>query len=151
MRKVLSGALAMIFIAGAAWAASMTVQVREVDVKSQPNYMSSSVGKLGFGSKVETSSEEGSWVRISEPSGWIPKTSITKRSVDVNTDQKFSGRSASHDETALAGKGFNPQVEAQYKKDNPSMVSAYSKVDWLETQTIPLPVLQLFAASGKLK
>lgn len=151
MRKVLLGALAMVFISGAVWAASMSVQVREVDVKSSPNYMSSSVGKLGFGSKVETAGEEGSWVKISSPNGWIPKTSITKRSVDVNTDQKFSGRGASHDETALAGKGFNPQVEAEYKRDNPSMVSSYSKVDWLESQTIPLPVLQLFAASGKLE
>jgi len=151
MKKMLFGALAMTFIAGTAWAASMSVQVREVDVKSSPNYMSSSVGKLGFGTKVDTSGEEGSWVKISSPDGWVPKTSITKRSVDVNTDQKFSGRGASHDETALAGKGFNPQVEAEYKKDNPSMVSAYSKVDWLESQTIPLPELQAFASAGKLK
>ncbi len=151
MRKVSLGVLAVVLIAGAAWAGTMSVQVREVDVKSSPNYMSSSVGKLGFGSKVETSSEEGGWVRISQPAGWIPKTSITKRSVDMNTDQKFSGRGASHDETALAGKGFNPQVEAEYKRENPSMVLAYSKVDWLESQTVPLPALQAFASSGKLK
>lgn len=151
MRKVSFGALAMVFIAGAAWAATMNVQVREVDVKSSPNYMSSSVGTLAFGAKVDTLGEEGSWVKIASPSGWIPKTSITKRSVDVNADQKFSGRGASHDEVALAGKGFNPQVEAQYKKDNPGMVSAYSKVDWLESQTVSLPALQAFATSGKLK
>lgn len=150
MRKVLLGVLAIAFIAGSAWAASMNVQVREVDVKSSPNYLSSSIGKLNYGAKVETSGEEGSWVKISSPSGWIPRTAITKHKVDVNADAKFSGRGASHDETALAGKGFNPQVEAEYKRQNPNMAAAYSKVNWLEAQTVPLPQLNAFAAAGKL-
>jgi len=150
MRKLLLGMLAMTFFAGSAWAASMNVQVREVDVKGSPNYLSSSVGKLNYGAKVETGDEQDNWVRISQPSGWIPKSSVTKHKVDVNAEAKFSGRSASHDETALAGKGFNPQVEAEYKRQNPGLVAAYSKVDWLESQTIPLPALNAFAAAGKL-
>ncbi len=151
MRKLLLAVLAVAFLAGSAWAASMNVQVREVDVKSSPNYMSGSVGKLGYGAKVETGDEDGSWVKISSPSGWIPKTAVTKHSVDVNADAKFSGQGASRDEVALAGKGFNPQVEAQYKRDNPNLAAAYSKVDWVESQTVPLPQLNAFAAAGKLK
>lgn len=150
MKKVLLGVLAIAFIAGSAWAASMNVQLREVDVKSSPNYLSASVGKLNYGAKVDTSEEQDNWVRISQPSGWVPKTSVTKHSVDMNADAKFSGRGASHDETALAGKGFNPDVEAEYKRQNPGLVAAYSKVDWLESQKIPLPTLNAFAAAGKL-
>ena len=150
MRKLLLGMLAMSFIAGSAWAASMNVQVREVDVKSSPNYMSASVGKLNYGAKVETGDEQGSWVRISQPSGWIPQSAVTKHKVDVNADAKFSGKGASRDEVALAGKGFNPQVEAEYKRQNPGLVAAYSKVDWLENQTTSLPELNSFAAAGKL-
>jgi opacity protein-like surface antigen len=150
MRKILLGALALVFIASAAWAASMNVQVREVDVKVQPNYLSGSVGKLGYGAKVETIEESGNWVRISNPSGWVPKSSITKHSVDISAEQKFSGRGASHDEVALAGKGFNPQVEAEYRRQHPDMAAAYSKVDWIENQTVPMSELKAFAAAGKL-
>jgi len=75
---------------------------------------------------------------------------VTKHKVDVNAEAKFSGRGATHDETALAGKGFNPQVEAEYKRENPNLAAAYSKVDWVEAQTIPLPQLNAFAAAGKL-
>lgn len=150
MRKILFGVLALIFIASAAWAAMVTVQLREVDVKSQPNYLSASVGKLSYGARVETSEESGNWFRISTPAGWIPKSSVTKRSVDMNAEQKFSGKGASRDEVALAGKGFNPQVEAEYKKQNPNMAAAYSKVDWVANQTVSLSELNAFAAAGKL-
>lgn len=143
--------LLLVFIASSAWAASMNVQVREVDVKSQPNYLSSAVGKLSYGDKVETGEEQGNWVRVSQPAGWIPKSSVTKSKVKVNPDQKFSGRGASHDEAALAGKGFNPQVEAEYKKQNPNMAAAYSKVDWVENQKVSQSELQAFQAAGRLK
>ena len=151
MRKMVFGFLLVMFFVGSVWAASMNVQVREVDVKSQPNYLSSSVGKLSYGSKVETGEEQGSWVKISAPSGWIPKSAVTKNKVAVDADKKFAGKEVSHDETALAGKGFNPQVEAQYKKENPNMTAAYEKVDWMEKQTVSLPELNAFAAAGKLE
>jgi hypothetical protein len=151
MKRVLLGMIMISFLVGSAWAAPMNVQVREVEVKSQPNYLSSSVGKVNYGTKVETGEEQGSWVRISEPSGWIPKSSVTKHSVKVDADKKYAGKEVSHDETALAGKGFNPQVEAEYKKQNPNMTAAYEKVDWMEKIAIPLPELNAFAAAGKLE
>ena len=151
MRKILFGTLAIAFLAGSAWATSMNVQVREVDVKSQPNYLSTSVGKLTYGSKVQTSGEQGNWLKISEPSGWIPTSSVTKHSVKMDADKKFAGKNVSHDETALAGKGFNPQVETEYKKQNPNLNAAFEKVDWMEKITIPLPELNAFAAAGKLE
>ena len=151
MRKVMLALLLSMLFASTAWAASMNIQVREVDVKSQPNYLSSSVGKVNYGTKVEAGEEQGSWVKISEPSGWIPKSSVTKHSVKVDADKKYAGKEVSHDETALAGKGFNPQVEAEYKKQNPNMTAAYEKVDWMEKISIPLPELNVFAAAGKLE
>ena len=59
MKRLVLGIFVTVFMAGSVWAASMNVQVREVDVKSQPNYLSSSVGKLSYGSSVETGEEQG--------------------------------------------------------------------------------------------
>jgi len=151
MRKVVLTVPLLMLLAASARAASMNVQVREVDVKSQPNYLSSSVGKLSYGSKVETGEEQGSWAKISEPSGWISKSAITKHSVKIDADKKYAGKNVSHDETALAGKGFNPQVEAEYKKQNPNLAVAFEKVDWMEKIIIPVPELNAFAAAGKLE
>ena len=129
---------------------TMSVQVREVIVRSTPNYLGGAAGKLAYGAQVTVAGEEGNWFRITSPSGYVPKSALTSHKVDVNPDQKFSGRGASHDEVALAGKGFNPQVEAQYKKDNASLAAAYVKVDQIEGFGASEAELKKFQAAGKL-
>jgi hypothetical protein len=131
-------------------AKQLSVQVREVQVKSQASYLSSSVGTLSYGAPVEVVSEEGNWYRIATPSGFIPKNATSTAKPKVDGGKKLAGGSVSHDETALAGKGFNPQVESQYKKDNAQLAAAYAQVDRIEAITVSLPTLNQFIASGKL-
>ncbi|HPW44867.1 MAG TPA: SH3 domain-containing protein [bacterium] len=129
----------------------MTVEVREVMVKTSPNYLAQSSGKLSYGTEVNVIGEEGSWIRISSPSGYLPKSSVTKKSIPKNPDQKYAGGSVKHDEVALAGKGFNPQVEAQYKKNNAQMAVAFSSVDKIEKLGSSEAELRAFQSAGKLK
>ena len=93
----------------------MSVQVRQSAVKSTPNYLGGSVGTVSYGQQVNVVGDEGNWYQIERPSGWVPKSALTKHSVAVNADQKGASAAGKRDEVALAGKGFNPQVEAQYK------------------------------------
>lgn len=130
---------------------TMSVEVREAVVKSAPNYMSSPVGKLTYGAEVTIKGEEENWYQIESPAGWLPKSSLTKHKVAVNPDQKMAGKNVSHDEVALAGKGFNPQVEAQYKKDNGDLAAAYVSVDHVEDLGATDGELKQFQAAGKLK
>lgn len=142
---------AVIGISIAAWAAKpLTVQVREVQVKAAPNYLSGTVGTLGFGAAVEVSGEEGNWYQISQPRGFIPKNATGTAKANVDSSQKYAAKGVSNDETALAGKGFNPQVEQQYKKDNAQLAAAFAQVDRVERMEVPLPTLQQFIAAGKL-
>lgn len=129
----------------------MTVELREVMVKVSPNYLAQSAGKLSYGAEVNVVAEEGNWVRISSPSGYLPKSAVTKKSIPKNPDQKYAGGSVKHDEVALAGKGFNPQVEAQYKKNNAQMASAFSSVDKIEKLGASDAELRAFQSAGKLK
>ena len=129
---------------------SKTIQVREVAVKSSPNYMSSTVGKLTFGTKVDISSTEGNWYRIDNPAGYIPKNVVGTSKASVDASKRYAASGVSHDETALAGKGFNPQVESQYKKSSASLAAAYTQVDKVERMKVSNAALSQFIASGKL-
>jgi len=136
---------------GAKGAGTMNVQVREAIVRATPNYMGAAAGTVAYGTEVNVAGEEGNWYRIDKPSGWLPKSALTKHKVAVDPDKKFAGKGTSHDEVALAGKGFNPQVEAQYKKGNADLAAAYNIVDKIEKFDASEAELKSFQAAGKLK
>ncbi len=164
MRRLLimasAAAVAVAFLAANAGAGShtgskrsskpQTVQVREIAVKSSPNYLSQTVGRLGFGDRVDIASTEGNWYRIENPSGYIPTNAVGKSSASVEASQRYAATGVTHDETALAGKGFNPQVEGQYKKSSASLAAAYGQVDRVERMTVSDSALTSFISQGQL-
>jgi|GEM_PF-506904 len=126
------------------------IQVRQIQVKSQPNYLSSTVGKLSYGAEVNVVSEEGNWYRISTPAGYIPQNAVGRSAGSVESSQRYAAKGVSHDETALAGKGFNPQVESQYKRSSASLAAAYRQVDRVESVKVSDAALKNFITQGKL-
>ncbi|MFA4974407.1 MAG: hypothetical protein WC683_17510 [bacterium] len=129
---------------------SLKIQVREVQVKSAPNYLASSVGTLGYGAPVSVQSEDGNWYRISSPAGFIPKNATGKNTGSVESGERYAAKGVTHDETALAGKGFNPAVEGQYKSSSASLAQAYGQVDRVEAIRISEGELSSFITQGKL-
>jgi uncharacterized protein YgiM (DUF1202 family) len=130
----------------------MNVQVREVIVRSKPNYLSTKVGKVYYGDQVNVVGKEGNWCNIDSPGGWIPKNVVTKLKVKVNPDEKYSkGTTMRHDEVALAGKGFNPQVEAEFKKKNRNLATGFARVDQIERYSATENELKNFRRVGKLE
>ncbi|MFH1829227.1 MAG: SH3 domain-containing protein [Pseudomonadota bacterium] len=129
---------------------SLFIQVREIAVKSSPNYMSSTAGTLTYGAKVEIESTEGNWYRITSPAGYIPKSAAGKSSASIDSSKRYAAGGVTHDETALAGKGFNPQVEGQYKQSSASLAAAYAQVDKVEKMTVSSAALDNFITQGQL-
>lgn len=129
----------------------MSVEVREAIVRTTPNYLGGAAGKVSYGDEVVVISEEGNWVKITVPSGYLPKSSVTKHKVPKDPGQKYSSGSVKHDEVALAGKGFNPQVEAEYKRNNAGMAAAFVSVDKVERYGASEGELRAFQSAGKLK
>jgi hypothetical protein len=129
---------------------TQTVQVKEIEIKSSPDYMSKPIGKLTYGAKVEISGTEGNWYRITTPPGYIPKNVVGRSAKSIDASKGYAASGVTHDETALAGKGFNPQVEGQYKKSSASLAAAYSQVDRVERMTVSDSALRSFIAKGKL-
>jgi flagellar basal body P-ring protein FlgI len=128
---------------------TMNVQVREAAVKSTPNYLGANAGTVTYGTQVNVTEEQGNWYRIEKPAGWIPKSAVTSHNVKVDSGQAVAGKNASHDEVALAGKGFD-KIETQYKTEHPELSSSFQSVDRIDNIKVSEAELIRFQKSGKL-
>ncbi|MBI4797239.1 MAG: SH3 domain-containing protein [Desulfarculus sp.] len=123
-RGKLSMAAALLFLAaGLAWAAgeAMSVQVREGQVRAQPSFLAAIVATLGYGERVQVSGEQGAWRQVSASqgaTGWMHLSSLTPKQVVLQAGEGLKSGGASGEEMALAGKGFNKEVEADFAARN---------------------------------
>jgi hypothetical protein len=89
-------------------------------------------------------------ILLREQKGWIHKSSLTSAKFNLRTIfVGTSSPSATHDEVALAGKGFTPEVEGGYKESHPEM--NYALVDQIETYDVESDSLYDFIMRGGLR
>jgi hypothetical protein len=87
-------------------------------------------------------------VSASGQSGWIHSSALSSKTIVVKSGGATQ-TAASSGEVALAGKGFNSAVEAEFKAGHKDI--DFAPVDRMEKITIPAATLQQFARSGDLK
>ncbi|AEF83411.1 SH3 domain-containing protein [Leadbettera azotonutricia] len=142
----------LVFLATAAFAQiakgnSAWVSAKTVAVKSSTGFFASKRGTLAYGDQVSVLQVKGSWAEIRSSNGavtgWIATSSLSARRI-VATG---SGSGASASEVALAGKGFNQEVENAYKADGDLN---YADVDKTEAITVAEDVLLKFITDGHL-
>jgi hypothetical protein len=127
---------------------TMYVTAKTIEVKSSTSFFAEVLGTLSYGDPVSVLQEYRKWVRIrsSEPpviSGWVAAASLTTKRIIVSA----SSTSATANEIALAGKGFNQEVENAYKQ---SGALDYSAIDAMEAVQIPNGQLLSFLQEGHL-
>jgi len=152
IKKALGPCACIVLIAGIALAAQlMSVQVRSGQLRNQPGFLSKVVGNLPYGDRVDLKSEKGDWRHVSSvklgKSGWIHVSALSEQEIVLNPTNKDVKAAAKSDELALAGKGFNKQVEQQYRKQNKLN---YSKVDEMEQLTVAQTTITKFIKTGGL-
>ncbi len=112
----------------------MSVQVKETPLRSSPNFLGKVVAKVAYTEQVEVIEEQAGWSEVnvisSGQNGWIHSSALTSKTIILNPGIGDIERAASSDEIALAGKGFGPEVEEQYKQDNSG--ANYVVVDKME-------------------
>jgi hypothetical protein len=126
---------------------TMYVTARTIEVKSSYAFFADTLGSLSYGAPVSILQEYGKWVQVrsSEPpelSGWIATASLTSKRIISG-----SSTSASANEIALAGKGFNQEVENAYRQ---SGTLNYNAINAMEAITIPNRQLFSFLQEGRL-
>ena len=146
MKRLFSFALIFLSFGGMVFSQSgrtMYVAVNSAEVKSSTGFFSSTVAALALGDPVTVIREDGKWMEVRtahSQSGWIAAASLTSKRVIGEV------RSASASEIALAGKGFSPEVEAEYRANGLD----YSAVDAMENLNVPPGDLLKFINDGRL-
>ena len=126
---------------------TMYVAAKTVELKSSTGFFASSRGSLAYGASVTVLQIKGKWAEVrsvanSSVSGWTAVANLSaKRIVSGAT----SGATAN--EVALAGKGFNQEIENAYKAKGSLN---YADVDWTEAQKVSMQELQAFIVEGRL-
>ena len=127
-RVSLAVAACLMMAAAAAFAADpsqMSVQVEQVKVRATASALGRIVGTLAYGDRVTVLDQPAdapqSWRKVSMAekgiTGWVSLSALTEKEIKLQAGSQNAQTGASSGEVALAGKGFNEDVEKQYKSE----------------------------------
>jgi len=130
-------------------AETLRVTTRENAVRSDCRFFAPVKLKVALGDQLTVRGRKGDWYLVSARgvNGCIHKSAVESRSFAAAGRGARSG-SASADEVSLAGKGFNPQVEAGYRKSGAGL--NYAAVDEITRITVSEKSLESFVLQGGL-
>lgn len=129
---------------------TMSIQVRKADARATPSFLAPLVASLPYGTAVEVLEERGDWRQVSGngKTGWLHVSALAKGKIDMKAGATDAAAKATSDELALAGKGFNRQVENQFKRKNPHL--DYAWLDRMEGMTVDERAMETFLREGGL-
>jgi hypothetical protein len=140
----LAGAQGIIAVKGQ----SLSIVVKETQMRASPSFTGKVLATLKYGDQIAVLENKSGWIRAKSPDGksegWVNGSALTTKLVVIDT-KKDTKSSVSGSEVALAGKGFNKEVEAQYKADGKV---DYTWVDKAEAMGQPIEALAAFEAEG---
>jgi hypothetical protein len=126
------------------------VITKENAIRESCRFFSPVKATVRYGDALEVISQEGDWFRVNfrGVQGCIHKSAIEKRSFSLSNLVGSNKQSTSGQEVALAGKGFNPQVESAYRSQNPKL--NFEEVNAIENYRVPESKLREFIKTGRL-
>ena len=141
---------ALVFCPMVLHAETLSVVTRENALRADCSFLSAVKSKLNYGDQLEVVSTDGDWfkARYKTVKGCIHKSAVTDKKISLSGVKASKNSSASEDEVALAGKGFNPQVEDSYKRKHSEL--DFAKVDRIEKFKVPEDELIMFIKNGGL-
>jgi hypothetical protein len=132
-------------------AETLFVKVQTTYVRKEPKFYSPAVATLQAGESVTQIASEAGWFKVRTANGvegWIHSSAVqTGKFAVAAIDQSLKTR-ATTEEVALAGKGFNKQVEEEYKNRNRGL--SFVEVDNMLKIKLSPDELRRFLMEGKL-
>ncbi|MDR2575575.1 MAG: hypothetical protein LBC52_03940 [Treponema sp.] len=152
MKKILLMLCVALFIVASASAqavkgGTMYVAAKTVELKSSTDFFASAKGTLAYGAAVTVLQIKGKWAEVrsttgSSISGWTAVANLSAKRIVAG-----AGSGATANEVALAGKGFNQEIENTYKAGG---TLNYADVDRTEAQRVSKQELKDFIVEGRL-
>lgn len=132
-------------------AETLIVKVQSTYVRQEPKFYSPPVATLRAGESVTQISSQAGWFKVKTSKGiegWIHSQAVQTGKFTVAAMDKSLKTSATADEVALAGKGFNKQVEDEYKSRNKGM--NFDEVERMLKIKVAPDELRRFLMAGRL-
>ena len=130
----------------------MSVQVKAGQLRLTPSFLGKIVARLYYGDRIYVIEEKGSWLRVGlsagAAEGWIHESALTPKKIVLQAGAKDIETAASSDELALAGKGFNQQVESEFRAKNPNL--DFTWIDKMEAFVVAENEMKQFLKKGGL-
>lgn len=129
---------------------SLQVQVREGQLRQTASYLGKVVAPVRYGQPVTVLQRQGEWARVAVDGqqGWIHQSALTEKKISMQAGQNPAATTATSAEVAVAGKGFNKQVEEKYRAAHPQ--AGYAWIDRLESMRASPAEIQQFLIGGGL-
>lgn len=130
----------------------MSIQIKEGHLRSTPSFLGKILAALDYGDRVEVLEQQELWVRVQafeyNETGWIHDSALTTKKIILNPGKADVEQAATSDELALAGKGFNQDVEREYSAKNPQL--DYTLIDEMEQVVVSQAQIVQFLDEGEL-
>ncbi len=144
----------LLLAAGTAWAANpteMSVTVRTGQLRATPSQLGKLVGAAPYGERVKVLVVQGDWMQVQAAAGtgWLHKSALSEKKIEMKAGASNVDATASGKEVALATKGFNSDVEAEFKTKNTHI--DFGPIDRMEQIKVSPAEAQAFLAEGGLK
>ena len=131
---------------------AMSVQVKQGQVRATPSFLGKIVATLAYGDRVQALEDRNGWVKVVPPGsktpGWMHSSALTEKKIVLKAGRKETAAAASSGELALAGKGFNSDVEAEFKKKYKNI--DFTWIDRMESMKVPPDRIGVFLREGGL-
>ena len=136
--------------AGAALAVPMSVQVRSGKVRATPSQLGAVVATVDYGAVVQADAAQNGWCPVTTAEGkkgWLHESALSKKPIAMRAGTTDAATGVSSDEVALAGKGFNEQVEAKLRREGKL---DYTWVDRMSAFKVDANEISRFLKEGHL-
>jgi uncharacterized protein YgiM (DUF1202 family) len=150
---ILPGLLLLLVFLGAGLAQTFKVVQSTQKLYGAPNFSADPLGSVPEGTEVRLVTQSGEWYQVEYQGqeGWLPQQAFAA-SKKFDMSKLLKGKAVQEsktDEVALAGKGFTPEVEADYRQKHPNL--NYAQVDQIEKFEVSPAQLRAFQREGGLQ
>jgi hypothetical protein len=132
--------------------ATITVRVLSAKVMKLPRFIGPVAGSVARGDQLRVEEVQGDWLRITAAAGaaagWVHQSSVVDSAVKLSSRPGSATAGASQEEVELAGRGFTPEVEQQYRAKHHDL--DFSHVDHIEKVAPGPEEVSSFAQAGKI-
>ena len=133
----------------------MSVTVQKTQVRANAGYMGSVLGILSYGDRVailvQPAGAPKGWLYVLGPDGklkgWVNASALTEKKIEFSQGAGAATQAASSGDVALAGKGFNADVESEYRTEGGL---DYTWVDRMEAFVVATTTIIEFIDQGGL-